>query len=74
MSLLWEFRLLPYNLTFHWRRNLGFHWQENGLLMLHAKPYYYALSWFMRDHLSGDYEKAPSELKETVEEIIKTAE
>ncbi|NVO08764.1 MAG: SEL1-like repeat protein [Bacteroidales bacterium] len=44
--------------------------KENSLLMKSAKPYYYALAYFLRDELPGEYEKAGGEIKETVDEII----
>jgi hypothetical protein len=44
--------------------------KENGLLMKSAKPYYYALAYFLKDELPGEYEKAGGEIKETVDEII----
>jgi len=53
---------------FHFLLN---HFQkENSLLMKHAKPYYYALAYFLKDELPGEYEKAGGEIKETVDEII----
>jgi len=39
-------------------------------LMKYARPFYYVLAWFMKDELPGEYEKAGSEIKETVDEII----
>lgn len=53
---------------FHFLLN---HFQkENSLLMKSAKPYYYALAYFLKEELPGEYEKAGGEIKETVDEII----
>lgn len=43
-------------------------------LMKYARPYWYALMWFMKDEYPGEYEKVGSELKETVDEIIREIE
>ena len=40
-------------------------------LMKYARPYWYVLMWFMREAFPGEYEKLGSELKETVEDIIR---
>ena len=48
--------------------------QTNGLLMKYLQPVYYVLAWFMKDELQGEYEKAGGEIKETVDEMIKTVE
>ncbi len=48
--------------------------KENSFLMKYLQPLYYVLAWFMKDELPGEYEKAGAEIKETVDEIIKTVE
>jgi len=40
-------------------------------LMKYARPYWYVLMWFMKDQYPGEYEKVGSEIKETVDEIIR---
>lgn len=44
--------------------------KEGSLLMKYAKPFYYAVAYFLKDELSGEYERAGAEIKETVDEII----
>jgi TPR repeat protein/nucleoside-triphosphatase THEP1 len=44
--------------------------KEDSMLIRHAKPFYYAIAYFLRDEMPGEYEKAGAELKETVDEII----
>ena len=46
--------------------------QENSSLKKYMLPYYYALAYFIKDQLPGEYEKAGDEIKETVDEIIKS--
>jgi DNA-binding transcriptional regulator GbsR (MarR family) len=53
---------------------LGLFKEENSLIMKHAFPYYYALAYFIPDDLPGVYTNVGSELKETVDEIIKSIE
>ncbi|MBX9782528.1 MAG: tetratricopeptide repeat protein [Chitinophagaceae bacterium] len=48
--------------------------KENSLLMKYMQPVYYVLAWFMKEELPGEYEKAGSEIKETVDEIIASVE
>ena len=58
-------------------RNGQFHFLYNQFkkpelnLMKYARPYWYVLMWFMKDHYPGEYEKVGSEIKETVDEIIR---
>ncbi len=48
--------------------------KENSLLMQYMLPVYYVVAWYLRDELPGEYEKAGSEIKETIDEIIKLVE
>lgn len=48
--------------------------EENSPLMKHASAFYYALAYFMKDELPGVYDSTGSEIKETVDEIIKEIE
>ncbi len=48
--------------------------KENSLLMKYLQPMYYVVAWYLKDELPGEYEKTGSEIKETVDEIIRAVE
>jgi TPR repeat protein len=47
---------------------------ETSKFNLHFRPLYFVLAYFMKDELPGEYEKAGAEIKETVDEIIRSIE
>ncbi len=48
--------------------------KENSLLAKYMQPIYYVIAWYLKDEMPGEYEKAGSEIKESIDEIIKTVD